>query len=193
MLCSCSRSMSSSADALPNPTGVTWYQSQLLTPLCDPIQPSIQPKRQATPALALSSHLHPLDAHLARIIRTIHRHLVGLPLLTSVSEPAGETEVSCWYPLSHLPYLEKLVVDASAATCDNSCTVYRLEQLAPCSRLCSLELRGCELGAWSALRSLQRLRQLRLQDCTQDVPGDLMRQLRPLTQLEVLQVQVGIL
>ena len=70
--------------------------------------------------------------------------------------------------------------------------MFRLEQLAACSRLCSLELRGCDLGAWSGLCNLQHLRHLRLQDCAQAVPGDLMRELRPLTQLEVLQVQVGI-
>ena len=116
------------------------------------------------------------------------------PSLTqpSVLELAGEAEVSVWEPLSRLPYLEKLVVDASSAAHDSPCMVLRLEQLAACPRLCSLELRGCELGACSGLRNLQRLCQLRLQDCTQASPGDLMRELRPLTQLEVLQVQVGI-
>lgn len=84
------------------------------------------------------------------------------------------------------------MVDASAAARESPCTVLCLEQLAACPRVSSLELRGCDLGAWSGLHHLQRLCQLRLLDCTQTIPGDLMRELRPLTQLEVLQVQVGI-
>ena len=153
---------------------------------------------------------------MVRIILTIHRPLVRPALLLrpssfqpffiqpailepagrltqpSIPEPAGQAEQSFWEPLSRLPNLENLVVDASAATRESLCTVRCLEELAACPRLCSLELRGCDLGAWSGLRSLQRLRQLRLQDCIQTLPGDLMRELRPLTQLEVLQVQVGI-
>ncbi len=70
--CSCSLSNSTSRNALPAPTSGTWHQLQLLTHGCNPIQPSIQPKRQAASASALSSQLTPRDAHLVLVIRTAH-------------------------------------------------------------------------------------------------------------------------